>query len=312
MLNRQNYSKKGRIIMVSIIIPSYQRPVSLKRAINSCMAQTYKDIEIIVVDDNNPDTEDRIETEKVMQEYNRNQNIIYLKHDKNRNGSAARNTGIRCAKGEYITFLDNDDILFPNKIEKQVRQLEELPKEYGVSFCAVEMRDEENNKLMKVIHPKESRDARFDILRLRFGSGSGSNPLFRREAVDRTGFFDERFKRNQDVEYMVRIAREFKPAALDEVLMTKFQGNHDNRPKVELYEQIQTMFFETFGGDIAEYSEAEQNEIYRNRWHQLCIVAVDARNWRKAKEYYRIAKKYMSYTMKMRLGILRHIINKKF
>lgn len=298
--------------MVSIIIPSYQRPVSLKRAIDSCLTQTYSDIEVIVVDDNNPDTDARKETESVMEEYSNTPNITYLKHDKNRNGSAARNTGIRSAKGEYITFVDNDDILFPDKIEKQVRKLESLPKQYGVAFCAVEMRDEETHKLMKIIHPSESEDARFDILRLRFGTGSGSNPLFRREAVDKAGLFDERFLRNQDVEYMVRITREYKAAVIDEVLMTKFQGNHDNRPKVELYEHIQTLFFDTFHEDIEEYPKEKQNEIYRNRWHQLCIVAVDARDWKKVKEYYHIAKKYMAYTMKMRLGILRHIVNKRF
>lgn len=298
--------------MVSVIIPSYKRPTSLKRAIDSCLEQTYSDIEVIVVDDNNPDTDARKETEEVMQRYCDITNIIYIKHDKNRNGSAARNTGIRSAQGEYITFLDNDDILFPDKIERQVRKLESLPKQYGVVFCAVEMRDEETHKLMKIMHPSESDDARFDILRLRFGTGSGSNPLFRRETIEKIGFFDVRFIRNQDIEYMVRITREYKAAVIDEVLMTKFQGEHDNRPKVESYEQIQTMFFDTFREDIEEYPQEKQNEIYRNRWHQLCIVAVDARNWKKAKEYYHIAKKYMAYTMKMRLGILRHIVNKRF
>ena len=85
--------------LVSIIIPTFKRPGMLARAIESCLKQTYKNIEILVVDDNNPDTEGRIETEKFMQQYNDVKQIRYIKCKQNGGGAVARNEGIKNAKG---------------------------------------------------------------------------------------------------------------------------------------------------------------------------------------------------------------------
>ena len=80
--------------MVSVIIPTYKRADYLTRAIDSVLNQTYNNIEIIVVDDNNSNSTDRKNTESIMQKYNENSKIKYIKHSKNMNGSAARNTGV--------------------------------------------------------------------------------------------------------------------------------------------------------------------------------------------------------------------------
>lgn len=298
--------------MVSIIIPSYKRPLSVVKAVDSCLAQTYTNIEVIVVDDNDPSTEERKKTEEAMARYTDHSRVIYLKHDRNRKGSAARNTGIRAAKGDYITFLDDDDIMFPQKIEKQVKCLEGLSEEYGVVCCAVEVRDEDTNKKMKTIQPVNHGQVQFDVLRLRFGMGSGSNPMFRKSAVDKTGYFDEAFLRHQDTEYLIRVLRNYQMAVIDEVLMTKFQSDHPNRPNLEKYEAVHDLFLRTFEKDILQYSKEQQNEIYRNNWHQLCIVAVDARNWSEARKCWRIGHQYMKYTAKMYLGILRHVMNNRY
>ena len=90
--------------LVSVIIPTYSRPVFLKRCLDSVLNQTYPNIEVFVVDDNNPDTDARSETEKTMEAYKENPRVTYLKHEKNKNGSAARNTGWKASHGEYITF----------------------------------------------------------------------------------------------------------------------------------------------------------------------------------------------------------------
>ena len=120
--------------LVSIIIPTYKRPDTLDRAINSVLNQTYKNIEVIVVDDNNPDTEARSKTEHIMSVYADNPRVRYIKHEKNKNGSAARNTGARYSQAKYVAFLDDDDEFFPEKIEAQVKRLEELPDEYAVCY----------------------------------------------------------------------------------------------------------------------------------------------------------------------------------
>lgn len=112
--------------LVSVIIPTYNRPTYLRRCLESVLNQTYKNIEIFVVDDNNPETEARIETEKIMNEYVNGKNVTYLKHNFNKNGSAARNTGWKHSSGKYITFLDDDDEIDESKIQKQVECLAKL------------------------------------------------------------------------------------------------------------------------------------------------------------------------------------------
>ena len=106
--------------LVSVIIPTYKRLGMLGRAIDSVLNQTYNNIEIIIVDDNNEDSEYRKETERFMKKYDDNIEIKYVKHKQNKNGAAARNTGINNANGVYIAFLDDDDEFSPKKIELQI------------------------------------------------------------------------------------------------------------------------------------------------------------------------------------------------
>jgi glycosyltransferase involved in cell wall biosynthesis len=93
---------------VSVIVPTYNRPELLERALQSIEAQTMKDYEVIVVNDAGVDVED------IVKKFS---NTIYTKHTNNRGLSASRNTGIRKSSGDYITFLDDDDIIFPNHLQ---------------------------------------------------------------------------------------------------------------------------------------------------------------------------------------------------
>ncbi len=89
--------------LVSVIIPTFGDPVRLTNAIDSVLAQDYKTVEIIVVDDNGEGTEYQIKTQKIIDEC---KNVKYICHRFNKNGSAARNTGISVAEGYYIALLD--------------------------------------------------------------------------------------------------------------------------------------------------------------------------------------------------------------
>lgn len=134
--------------LVSIIIPTYKRPGMLDRAIKSCLEQTYKNIEILVVDDNNKDSDGRKETALFMKKYENNKQIKYIKRKQNGGGAEARNEGISKAKGTYIAFLDDDDYFFKDKIEKQLAFMQKY--NYDASFTGVETYDETKNKLVKV------------------------------------------------------------------------------------------------------------------------------------------------------------------
>ena len=101
---------------VSVIIPTYKRAELLSKCIKSILEQTYSNVEVIVVDDNDPKTNWRKNTESILDDFKEDSRVIYIKHEKNKNGSAARNTGFKVSTGEYICYLDDDDIFLKNKI----------------------------------------------------------------------------------------------------------------------------------------------------------------------------------------------------
>ena len=104
--------------LVTVIITTYKRPDKIERAIDSVINQTYPNIELIVVDDNIKDTQERKETEKIVERYS---NIRYIKNEKNLGGALSRNVGIKEANGEFISFLDDDDKYKPTKIEEEYK-----------------------------------------------------------------------------------------------------------------------------------------------------------------------------------------------
>jgi len=120
---------------VSVVIPTYKRSHILSKAINCVLLQTYKDIEIIVVDDNNENDEFRKKTEILMEQYKNNSRIKYIKHPKNKNGAAARNTGINASDANFIAFLDDDDLWSHKKIEKQMEYLNFKGNSYAEVSC---------------------------------------------------------------------------------------------------------------------------------------------------------------------------------
>ena len=121
--------------LVSVIIPTYKRSDSLLETINSVLKQTYSAIEIIVVDDNGLGNEFQKATQYKLQNLIDDNKIIYIPHEVNKNGSAARNTGFRVSKGDFINFLDDDDVLMPEKVEKQIKFLENQSSEIGATYC---------------------------------------------------------------------------------------------------------------------------------------------------------------------------------
>ena len=134
--------------LISVVISTYKREKELIRAIDSVLAQSYKNIEIIVVDDNGKNNEFQIKTEKIMRNYSQHRNIKYIPNEKNLGGALARNVGIENCNGEYIAFLDDDDQYYENKLKKQI-QLFNLDKsgDLALVYCYTESYDENNKKL---------------------------------------------------------------------------------------------------------------------------------------------------------------------
>jgi len=116
---------------VSIVIPTYNRAELVERAVRSVLAQTYANLDIIIVDDGS--TDGTLERIVLLQRTDRR--IRPIRHEANRGAQAARNTGIKAAIGEYIAFLDSDNEWLPQKIEKQLALFTSQPSSPGVVYC---------------------------------------------------------------------------------------------------------------------------------------------------------------------------------
>jgi glycosyltransferase involved in cell wall biosynthesis len=108
------------LVKVSVIIPTYNRAHVIGRSIQSALDQTYRDFEILVVDDGSTD-----DTLDAVKPFFQHAQVKYLRHEWNKGHQAARNTGIKNASGEYIGFLDSDDVWIPKKIELQLAAMAE-------------------------------------------------------------------------------------------------------------------------------------------------------------------------------------------
>ena len=183
--------KASEIGLVSAIIPTYNYGKYVSEAIDSILEQSYKLIEIIVVDDGSVDN-----TAEVLKSYS--EKVHYI-HQKNSGLSAARNTGIRMAKGEFIAFLDADDKWSPNKIKRQV----ELAYQTGhpVILCTMNEADKNYDYVNFdncFFHP----------------SALGSNALIKHDRLLEVGGFDEELKSVEDREMMLRLTRNGSKAGL--------------------------------------------------------------------------------------------------
>lgn len=173
--------------LVSVIIPTYKRVDFLERAIKSVLNQTYRNIEIIVVDDNNPDTEYRLETSKLMKNYmSLYSNIKYLLLDKNSGGCVARNTGLKESTGKYVNFLDDDDMFYPEKIEKQVIKFESSNEDLAVVGCFANIKDNDGN--VKRVEKVEVKGDVF-LKQLAYNVCTTSIALINREICIKSGGF---------------------------------------------------------------------------------------------------------------------------
>ncbi|MEB3830753.1 glycosyltransferase family 2 protein [Phormidium sp. CCY1219] len=196
--------------LVSVIIPVYNVEQYIADTVRSVLAQTYSNFEVLIVDDGSPDRSVEIcETEF-------DDPRIRIIRQENRGLAGARNTGIRHANGEYLAFLDSDDLWRPEKLAKHVDHLNNSPP-VGVSFCPSALMDEEGQLLGKYLMPQLTH---IDIPSLLRGSpmGNGSTPVIRREVFaeirfseNRYGtvenfYFDESFRQSEDIECWLRIA----------------------------------------------------------------------------------------------------------
>jgi len=198
---------------VSIIIPAYNVTSCIGEALESVFGQTYRDFEVIVVNDGCPDT---AALEGVLERYRAG--IVYLKQ-KNRGPAGARNTGIQAARGELVALLDADDLWLPQFLEQQVRVLDQRP-ELDLLWCDSVLFGESvwaNHRFFELFPPH--RPVTLEGIITGRCVPVTSCVLVRRAALLNAGLFDEEFRRAEDFDLWIRLARagvkaDFQKAAL--------------------------------------------------------------------------------------------------
>ncbi|WEL16676.1 Glycosyl transferase family 2 [Halorhabdus sp. SVX81] len=199
---------------VSVVIPTYHRSDLIERAIHSVLDQTFDDLECIVVDDCSPD-----ETAEIARSID-DERLAVLDHEENRGASAARNTGIEAATGEYIAFLDDDDEWLPEKLEKQLALLESSDDSVGLVYCWMDYRDADAN-LVTEYRPTYSGDIFLDVLDKQ-RIGNSSTLVAPAKVVENVGGFDESIPRGNDGDFIRRVAREYDVEYVPETLVVSY------------------------------------------------------------------------------------------
>lgn len=262
--------------LVSVVVPTFNRPELVIRALRSVLRQTYGNLEVIVVDDASRD-----ETRRAIASI-ADSRIRYLRHDQNRGGSAARNTGIRAASGDFIAFLDDDDEWEPCKVQEQLCVL----RDFDAVLCTS---NERGNRIKKFSRKKE---VSVEDLRAGKFTAGGTGVLMARADVLKGLEFDEALPRCQDWDLFIRLADRCRIGYLNKALVRYNEGSHDrisnailNLPALEIERRLVI---------LEKHRSFFGNKWYRRHLASFLLYGVKHRNdkWR-----------HLSYTMR-RCGVI--------
>ena len=202
---------------VTVIIPTYNRAQRVCRAVSSVLDQTFTDFEIIVIDDASTD-----DTGERLEEFGNR--IKVIRHPENKGVSAARNSGLKKAKGEYISLLDSDDYWMADKLRVQVDFFKENPDAVISQAREMWIRNGKHVNPAKK-HLKPSGDIFIPSLKLCLVSPSAV--MFKKSLLDEIGMFDEEFPVCEDYDLWLRIAYKYPVYLIEQDLLIKEGGAPD-------------------------------------------------------------------------------------
>ena len=224
--------KKGKSPLVSICIPTYKRHNSIGKVLSNVLKQSYENIEIIVIDDNNPNSSERKLTEEVIRSFD-DKRIKYVKNIDNLGASYSRNVGIEQARGEYLAFLDDDDEWHPDKLGKQVEKFLDLKGDYGIVYSWYDYLVG-GAKVNKKKHSTIEGD--FEIFSLRNCPFGMLTVMVKKNFLDMVGGFDISFRSLEDWDLWVRLSKVCKVSFIPEVLA--YYNVHGNQLSSDIQKTI--------------------------------------------------------------------------
>jgi glycosyltransferase involved in cell wall biosynthesis len=187
---------------ISVITPAYNMERYISETINSVLSQTFSNFEYLIIDDGSTDN-----TLEIANSFALKDSRIRIISQSNGGLAAACNTGIKNSQGEYISFIDADDVWYPNKLMVQLQQIQSLSKEFGAVFCWSQLVDIKSKPIGRKQMPTVGTYNSFRLLKDNCPPGNRSCLLIRRQCFTEVGLFDENISGADDFEMWVRITR---------------------------------------------------------------------------------------------------------
>lgn len=245
--------------LVSVVIPNYNYAHYLRETIDSVLAQTYPNIEIIVVDDGSKDG-----SKEVLSSYGDKVRTIF---QQNQGVSAARNNGVAASEGEFVAFLDADDAWLPTKVEKQVTRFREDPK-LGLVHVGVDEIDADGRSLVLRLEGVEGKVCTTLLMLKREGVlGGGSGMMVRRCVFEEVGGFDLRLSTSADWDLAYRVSELYEVGFVAEILLKYRVHNSNMHANVGVMEHDMLLAFEkafnTKDSDILTVRRAAYGSLHQ-------------------------------------------------
>ncbi|AFY80532.1 glycosyltransferase family 2 protein [Oscillatoria acuminata] len=242
---------------ISVIIPAYNAEKFIKETINSVLNQTFRDFELIVINDGSTDG-----TLEVVSTFSDSR--IQVFSYPNSGPQKSRNRGIDHAKGEYLSFLDADDLWTPDKLERQLQALHDNP-DAAVAYSWTDFINGSGERLPGGQHFKFTNDV-YERLLLGDFIGSGSNPLIRKDALLNVGPFDESLVGGQDWEMWLRLAAQYQFVVVPSTLVFYRQSGKSWSSNLKRQEQGYQQVIEKSLANAPEKIKKLRKKIMGNRY----------------------------------------------
>jgi Glycosyltransferases involved in cell wall biogenesis len=289
--------------MISVIIPTFNREKLIERAIKSVIAQTYTDIEVIVVDDNSSDN-----TEHVVRSINDGR-IIYYKLENNQGACVARNVGIKLAKGDFIAFLDSDDEWHHDKLEKQIHFMK--TENSDIVFCkALYIKGEIQREF-----PNEFFDSNKMYYELLLRNLISTVTILAKTSCFNNIKFDENLPKFQDWDIVLRLSQQYRINFLNEPLVTVYFQEQSITSDIKHEKEVAALRNIMKKHDHA--SEYDNNVAGRFHWRiAVCLLEMKSasiREFKKALTMQFSTKRLIAFSLALLKlnGLLRWILNVK-
>lgn len=263
---------------VSIIIPTYNRPKLLKKAIDSVLLQTYQNFEIIIIDDCSK------ENIKVLIDNYRSKKIKYFRNETSLYAAGSRNKGIKKADGDFIAFLDDDDIWLPNKIEDQIK-LFEKNKNLGLVYSGIKLNFDDNISYSTL--PTKSGKIYKDML-IKNHIGGTISVMVKKEALQ-NNLFDTEFPAREEYDLWIRISKKWEVDYVNDVKAIAFYRNNIKRISTDLknYEIAITKLNKKYKNEINNVLNNKEKKIREAlQYHFLGSQAIKTNNKNLSLKYF--------------------------